>query len=62
MSSAFSPQYINGVYIPAGLLIVGTAIVKQEWLPFAVALAAVLGAYKVFSNGQSYAYANITRQ
>ena len=51
MSSAFAPQYVNGVYIPAGLLIVGIAIVKREWLPYAVALAAVLGAWKVYSNG-----------
>jgi len=52
MSGAFSSQYVNGVYIPAGLLLVGTAIMKTEWLPYAVALAAVLGAWKVFSGGK----------
>jgi cytochrome-b5 reductase len=52
MSGLMSSQYVNGVYIPAGLLIVGTAIMKKEWVPFAVALAAVLGAYKVFSNSE----------
>jgi len=46
----FSKQYIDGVYIPSGLLIVGCIIVKREWLPFAVALAAVLGGYKVWSS------------
>jgi len=45
-----SSSYINGVYIPSGLLIVGTLIVKKEWLPFAVAIALVLGGWKVYSN------------
>lgn len=44
-------EYINGVYIPSGLLIVGTLIVKQDWLPFAVILALALGAVKIFSGG-----------
>jgi cytochrome-b5 reductase len=43
---------INGVLIPAALLLVGTLIVKIEWLPFAVVLAGVLGAWKVLSAGQ----------
>ncbi|KAF2087080.1 ferredoxin reductase-like protein [Saccharata proteae CBS 121410] len=45
-----APQYVHGVYIPSALLIVGTAIMKMEWLPFAVVLAAVLGGWKVYSN------------
>ena len=48
--SAFSPQYINGVYIPSALLIVGTAIVKKEWVVYAVAVAIMLGAWKVYNN------------
>lgn len=40
---------VNGVYIPSGLLIIGTAIVKIEWLPYAVALAAVLSGFKLFN-------------
>jgi len=44
-----APQYIHGVYIPCGLLIVGCAIVKAEWLPYAVALAAALGGWKVWA-------------
>lgn len=49
----FAPQYIHGVYIPAGLIIVGTFIVRREWLPYAVVLAAVLGAWKIYNNRNS---------
>jgi hypothetical protein len=41
------------VYIPSALLIVGVAIVKKEWLPYAAVLAAVLGGWKVYSNGKT---------
>lgn len=51
MVSPTGPEMVQGVYIPSALLLVGTAIVKKEWLPFAVVLAAVLGGWKVFSNG-----------
>ncbi|KAL9112555.1 MAG: hypothetical protein Q9227_003126 [Pyrenula ochraceoflavens] len=51
MSSLLSSSYINGIYIPSALLIVGVAIVKREWVPYAAALAAVLGGWKVFSSG-----------
>ncbi|KAH8791239.1 hypothetical protein BGZ57DRAFT_875797 [Hyaloscypha finlandica] len=44
-----SKSYVDGVYIPSGLLIVGCLIVKREWLPYAMALALALGGYKVFS-------------
>lgn len=40
------------MYIPSALLIFGTAIVKKEWLPYAVALAAILSGGKVFSNSE----------
>lgn len=45
-----SKQYIDGIYIPSGLLIFGCLIVKREWLPFAVALAALLGGYKMWAS------------
>jgi cytochrome-b5 reductase len=45
-------KYINGVYIPSGLLVVGCLIVKKEWVPYAVVLALVLGGYKIFSNSK----------
>ncbi|KAF2184131.1 NADH-cytochrome b5 reductase 1 [Zopfia rhizophila CBS 207.26] len=51
MASPLAPQYVHGVYIPSALLIVGIAIVKKEWLPYAVAVAAVLGGWKVYSSG-----------
>ena len=44
-----SPAFVHGVYIPSGLLVVGVAIVKAEWLPYAVALALALGGYKIFA-------------
>jgi len=47
---AFSSQNINGVYIPSALLIFGIAIVKLEWLPYAVVLASLIGGYKIFNN------------
>ena len=53
-ASLLSPQFINGVYIPSGLLIFGVGIVKLEWLPFAVAVSLVLGAWKIYSTGQLF--------
>ncbi|OJJ85354.1 cytochrome b5 reductase family protein [Aspergillus glaucus CBS 516.65] len=49
---AFSTENINGVYIPSALLILGTFLVKQEWLPFAVAIAAVLGGVKLMGGSK----------
>ncbi|KAL9019099.1 MAG: hypothetical protein Q9185_003641 [Variospora sp. 1 TL-2023] len=49
-TSALSPQYVTGLYIPSALLLVGVAIAKKEWLPFAVVIAALLGGYKFYSN------------
>ena len=51
-ASLLSPQFVNGVYIPSGLLILGVGIVKLEWLPFAIAVSLVLGAWKIYSAGQ----------
>lgn len=52
-ASFLSPQYIHGVYIPSALLIVGTAIVKKEWVIYAIAVAALLGAWKIYNNRKS---------
>ncbi|GAB7348826.1 hypothetical protein MBLNU459_g7537t1 [Dothideomycetes sp. NU459] len=46
----FAPQYIQGVYIPSAILIVGAALVKSSLVPFAVALAAALAGYQFFNN------------
>lgn len=48
-TSLFSPQYITSVYIPSALLLVGVAIAKKEYLPFAVIIAVLLGGYKFYS-------------
>ena len=46
---------LNEVVIPSILLLVGTAIIKLEWLPVAVVLIALIGAYKIFfSTGGTY--------
>ncbi|KAH0609935.1 uncharacterized protein H6S33_012481 [Morchella sextelata] len=43
---------LHGLYIPIGLLVVGVAIIDYNYVPHAVAAAAVLGGLKVF-RGQS---------
>ena len=48
-----SSQYINGIYIPSGLLLVGIAIIKKEWLPYAAAMAVILGSWKMYINSMS---------
>lgn len=47
--SLASRKYFDAVYIPVGLIIVGTLIVKREWAPYSVALALALGSWKFFS-------------
>ena len=39
---------LHGLYIPAGLIVVGTAIIKTEWTHYAAGLAVVLMAFKVY--------------
>lgn len=48
--SFFTKRYRDGVYIPSGLLVIGTLIVKREWVPYAVALAVLLSGYKIWSD------------
>jgi cytochrome-b5 reductase len=49
-----SSAFINGIYVPSGLLIFGCLIVKKEWLPYAIALSLVLGGWKVLSSRMLY--------
>lgn len=49
MSQFTAKSMIDGVYIPSALLVVGTAIVKKEWLPYAVALALALSGWKIYA-------------
>lgn len=39
---------LHGLYIPAGLLVFGTAIVQREYVPYSIALAAILVAFKIY--------------
>lgn len=43
-------KYVDGIYIPAGLLVFGTFIVKKEWVPYAALLAVLLGVWKFTSS------------
>lgn len=54
--SLTSRQNIDGIYIPVGLLIFGTLIVKKEWTPYATLLALALGAYKLYQQRRSPLY------
>ena len=48
--SLASKKFVDGIYIPAGLLVIGTVIVKREWTPYAVLLALALGVYKYLNS------------
>ncbi|KAK2740942.1 NADH-cytochrome b5 reductase [Myotisia sp. PD_48] len=50
LSSLTSSSNINGIYIPVVLLVVGTAIVRMEWVIYATALAVILGTWKFLSD------------
>lgn len=49
-NSWLASQNVNGVYIPSALLLVGIAILKADWTPYAAALALLLGSWKVYTN------------
>jgi cytochrome-b5 reductase len=52
-NSLLARKYVDGIYIPLGLLVVGTAIVKREWTPYALVLGIILGAIKYIRNRTS---------
>lgn len=54
---AFARQYIDYIYVPAALLVVGTVIVKSDWTPYAVLLAVALGTYNYFSFRKLHVFA-----
>ena len=54
--SLLSPQFFTGVYIPSGLVLLAVVAVKVEWLPFAILLPLVLGAWQVYSNGKCWSF------
>ncbi|KAK9452339.1 uncharacterized protein V1518DRAFT_410977 [Limtongia smithiae] len=39
---------LHGLYIPMGLIVLGTAICKFDWVPYSIILALVLGGLKVW--------------
>ncbi|MCJ1333537.1 NADH-cytochrome b5 reductase [Thelotrema lepadinum] len=47
-SGALSKQYVNFIYIPSALVLVGCAIIKAEWLPYAGILVSALGAWQFY--------------
>lgn len=48
--SLLARKYVDGIYIPLGLLVFGTAIVKREWTGYALLVGVVLGAIKYFNS------------
>ena len=47
-------SYVDSIYIPSGLLVVGCLIVKREWVPYAVVVAALLSGYKLLSGSSEF--------
>ncbi|SPO02827.1 probable NADH-cytochrome b5 reductase 1 [Cephalotrichum gorgonifer] len=47
--SVLSRPFFDGVYIPAGLIVFGTWILKKEWVPYACLLALALGGVKFYT-------------
>lgn len=55
-----SPQYINGVYIPSAVLLLGVGIFNWHYLPAVAAVTVALGAWQVYINRQWCATFEIT--
>ena len=47
-SGLLSKQYVNFIYIPSALVLVGCAIIKADWLPFAGLVVSALGAWQYY--------------
>ncbi|POS86340.1 hypothetical protein EPUL_001285 [Erysiphe pulchra] len=45
-----SKDYRDKVILPSALLILGAAIIRKEWVPYAAITALVLSAYRIWSN------------
>ena len=48
-AEALSRKNFDAFYIPMGLLVLGTAIVKTQWTPYAFVVTCLLGAYKFWT-------------
>ena len=54
--SLLARKYFDGIYIPLGLLVFGTAIVKREWTAYALLLGITLGSIKYY-NSRTFPFA-----
>lgn len=48
-NSLFARHYIDYCYVPGILLVVGVAIVKVEWVIYAIPVAFLFGAYNFWN-------------
>ncbi|EGS20439.1 uncharacterized protein CTHT_0022690 [Thermochaetoides thermophila DSM 1495] len=46
--SLLARKYFDGIYIPLGLIVLGTAIIKTEWTHYALLVGIVLGGIKYY--------------
>ncbi len=47
-----SPQYINGVYLPSAVLLLGVGVVNWHYLPAVAVVTIALGAWQVYNSRQ----------
>lgn len=52
-NSWLARHYLDYVYIPAALLVLGTLIVKRDWAVYSALVALGLGAYNIWSFRES---------
>lgn len=52
--SAFTSENINGVFIPSTLVVAGAFLVKPEWVPYVVAVTAILAGLKLMSGSSTF--------
>jgi cytochrome-b5 reductase len=43
---------LHGLYIPAGLIVVGAAIIDKSYVPYAIGIAFLLGGLKVIRGSE----------
>lgn len=51
-TGTLSPQYINGVYIPSAVLLLGVGVVNWHYLPAVAVVTIMLGVWQVYNNRQ----------
>lgn len=53
-SRSGGPGHIATVYVPAALLIFGTALIDFRFVPVAILVAGALGVWTIKSSGESF--------